>query len=191
MTEASDVIDLLAGLPPASALRAARPTARDYAQKSHDALFVAPAPGSMPLVERLAVAVFVALLHGDAPAIARYEAPLGQCGDRGPVPDLLPALRRVARAAATTGPYGNGDRSGPTLRVETAAFGARLAAALDYAHLLVFHPRDAGRAALEPLVAAGWGATEIVTLAQVVSFLCFQIRAGAGLRVLASMPAEG
>ena len=54
------------------------------------------------------------------------------------------------------------------------------------AHLLVFHPRDAGRDAIVALTEAGWNATDIVTLSQLISFLSFQIRAGAGLRVLAA-----
>ncbi|MGD9847264.1 MAG: CMD domain protein, partial [Variibacter sp.] len=59
-TEPGDAIDALAGLPAGSKLRAARPTAREYAQKSYEALLVSPAKGMMPLAERLAVACFVA-----------------------------------------------------------------------------------------------------------------------------------
>ena len=69
---------------------------------------------------------------------------------------------------------------------DASALGPRLAAAFDHAHLLVFHPRDAGRAAIEKLVAAGWSATDIVTLSQLIAFLSFQLRAAFGLRVLAA-----
>jgi CMD domain protein len=67
--------------------------------------------------------------------------------------------------------------------------GRRLTAALEHAHLLVFHPRDASAAALQKLLDAGWSTTDIVTLSQLVSFLAFQIRVVAGLRTLAA--AEG
>ena len=64
--------------------------------------------------------------------------------------------------------------------------GARLSAALDHMHLLVFHPRDAAPAALQVLLDAGWSTTDIVTLSQIAAFLSFQIRVVAGLRVLAA-----
>ena len=62
--------------------------------------------------------------------------------------------------------------------------GERLAAALDHAHMLVFHPRDADPAALQRLLDAGLSTTAIVTLSQLVAFLSFQIRVVAGLAVL-------
>jgi uncharacterized protein YciW len=63
----------------------------------------------------------------------------------------------------------------------------RLAAALQHAHLLTLHPRDARPAELQPLLSAGWSATgAIVTLSQLVSFLAFQIRTVAGLKALAA-----
>ena len=42
--------------------------------------------------------------------------------------------------------------------------------------MLVFHPRDAAPASLQALLDAGWSATDIVTLSQLVAFLSFQIR---------------
>ena len=62
--------------------------------------------------------------------------------------------------------------------------GARLAAALEHAHLLVFRPRDAASADMKALLAAGWSETGIVTLSQLVAFLSFQVRVVTGLRVL-------
>ena len=61
--------------------------------------------------------------------------------------------------------------------------GARLAAALEHAHMLVFRPRDAGAADMKALLAAGWSDTGIVTFSQLVAFLSFQMRVVAGLRV--------
>ena len=83
-------------------------------------------------------------------------------------------------AGATTGPYGaypagqlsREDVAGPRHRVaETrrAVLGERVSAALDHAHLLVFHPRDAEPAALHRLLDAGVSTTEIVTLSQLVA----------------------
>jgi CMD domain protein len=69
---------------------------------------------------------------------------------------------------------------------ESAALGARMAAALAHVHMLVFHPRDANPAALQALLDAGWSNAGIVTLSQLVAFLSFQIRAVAGLRTLAA-----
>ena len=100
----------------------------------------------------------------------------------------------IARGSVE-GPYGRypqgpltiEDKEGPDYQVSTdnrERLGSRLAAALEHAHLLVFHPRDASPAALQRLLDAGWSTTDIVTLSQLVAFLSFQIRVVAGLRVL-------
>lgn len=190
MTASDDVIDKLAGLPEASPLRAARPTAREYAQKSYDALLVSPAEGMMPLGERLAIACFIAGLHRDARAAAHYGGLL-MASEAAP---LASAIAEAVAAGTTSGPYGAfpagplsaEDVAGMRFAASASALGPRLAAAFDHAHLLVFHPRDAGREAIAKLVAAGWSATDIVTLSQLISFLSFQIRAAFGLRVLAA-----
>jgi uncharacterized protein YciW len=62
--------------------------------------------------------------------------------------------------------------------------------ALEHAHLLVFHPRDADPAALQALLDGGWSTTDIVTLSQLVAFLTFQLRVIAGLRALVASHAE-
>ena len=46
------------------------------------------------------------------------------------------------------------------------------------------HGYTATRHHLEALAAAGWSATGIVTLSQLVAFLAFQLRAATGLAVL-------
>ena len=71
-----------------------------------------------------------------------------------------------------------------------ALLGARLAAALAHAHLLAYHPRDASAGALQALQQAGWSETDIVIVSQLASFLSFQIRVVAGLRVLTARPAS-
>lgn len=188
----SDVIEGLAGLDPGStiaALRERRPRARENAQASYRALLDPAEAGGFPRADRLAVAAFVAGLHADAPAIAHYRARLAA-----DAPDLVDAVEREAERGRADGPYGRyragplsrEDRDGPVFKVaQRALLGERLAAALEHAHLLVFRPRDASAAGLRPLAAAGWTTAEIVTLSQLVAFLTFQIRAAAGLRVLA------
>ena len=192
----TDAIDHLAGIAPGSALdaaRARRPLARTQAQASHDALFHPADPGEMSLPERSAVAAFVAALHGMEDAMARHLASLP--------PALAGTVQAAAAAAAGQGPYGSypagpltpEDRPGPVYRLpepHRAALGPHLAAALDHAHMLVLHPRDAAPDHLQALLGAGWTTAGIVTLSQLVAFLSYQFRAAAGLRVLAATGAR-
>jgi CMD domain protein len=142
------------------------------------------------------VGAFVAGLHGDA-AIADHLA--ARLVARAAPSAHREAVGAAVTAAAAAGPYGRypagplsrEDSAGPRYRADGAirrALGPRLAAALEHAHLLVFHPRDAAPADLQALLDAGWSTTDIVTLSQLVAFLAFQIRVVAGLRVLAGRP---
>ena len=184
-----DVIDHLVGITQGSrldALRAQRVQARDNAQTSYLALFHPSEPIDISLVERYAVAVFVAGLHRQPAIQAFYAFGLPR------QPDLAPMLEAEIARGATAGPYGSypegllsaEDKDGPNYTAITA-LGPRLQAALAHAHMLVFHPRDASAPALRRLEAAGWSATGIVTLSQLVAFLSFQIRVIVGLRALA------
>ncbi|NUW32669.1 CMD domain protein [Nonomuraea sp. SMC257] len=195
----TDIIDRLAGIDPGSPLdrlRRRRPDAREHAQRGYLALFP-QATGSDPggggagevsLVERYAVAAFVAGLHRDPESARHYDDLLAAHA-----PDLAAVVSAEVKAAATTGPYGiypegplaGESVPGPVHRVgDRAALGDRLAAALEHAHLLVFRPREADPEALRALARAGWSTTGVVTLSQLVSFLTFQIRVVAGLRLL-------
>ena len=183
----SDIIDTLAGLDPGSPLaliRDRKPITRQQAQASHGALFAPADPGDVPISDRYVIATFISGLHGDETARAFYAAHLP------PMPALSAEIER-AQAVGPYGAYPKGplspeDLPGPDYKVAHAdALGPRLSAALTHVHMLVFHPRDANAAALDRLLAAGWSTTGIVTLSQLVSFLAFQIRAAAGLRVLA------
>lgn len=192
----TDVIDVLAGIEPDSALdrlRARRPESRHHAQGSYDALFAPADTAHANLAERAAVATFVAALHRQASAIAHYRALLAQEDERF-VPTVL-KLADTAVALTPEGPYGdftgeNAPESVPGPRFvitdlgSTYVLGDRLTAALEHAHLLTLHPRDAAPADLQRLEDAGWSATGIVTLSQLVAFLAFQLRVVAGLRVL-------
>ena len=189
-----DVIDKLAGLTPESPLAAIRdrkPVTRQNAQASYRALFEPVDPGDVSMRERFALASFVAGLHADAEAEAFYAAGLAP---------FIAALSAEIERGRAVGPYGAyppgplsaEDVAGPLYAVaepHRAVFGVRLTAALAHVHMLVFHPRDANAAALQALLDAGWSNAGIVTLSQLVAFLSFQIRAAAGLRILAgSMP---
>jgi CMD domain protein len=136
-------------------------------------------------------------LHAEPATREFYSAKLDASADR---PIVAAVDVEIARGR-TQGPYGayppgplsGEDRAGLIYRVSDEGrrtLGARLAAAFEHAHLLVFRPRDADPAALQGLVDAGWSTNDIVTLSQLVAFLSFQIRAVGGLRALAAAPAR-
>ncbi|MGY4285584.1 CMD domain protein [Bradyrhizobium sp. LM2.7] len=191
----TDIIDTLAGIEPGSALdaiRARRLQARDNAQKSYLSLFEPLDAGEVSLAERAAVAAFVAGLHGESPVSAFYRAKLAANADGAALVEAIEA--EIARGN-TSGPYGAfpagplsiENKAGLIYRVSAdrkPVLGARLVAALEHAHLLVFRPRDAASADMKVLLAAGWSDTGIVTLSQLVAFLSFQLRVVAGLRTL-------
>ncbi len=186
-----DVIDTLAGIRPGSRLdllRDRRPEAREHAQRAYEALFAPDSEQEVTLVERVALAAFVAGLHQD-PAVARHYA--DRLAEH--APDLRTTIEREIEASRTVGPYGVYDEPslaqesliGPAYRAgRRAALGERLATALDHAHLLVFRPRESSRDALKRLLDAGWTTTGVVTISQLVAFLTFQVRVVAGLRLL-------
>ena len=200
MTEAFDVIDGIVGIAPGSRLdriRAERPQARENAQASYDALFASPDSGGMSRAERFAVATFVAGLHEHRRLHDHYVLRLRQDGSAA----LVRAVAGAIATGRTRGPYG-AYPPGPLSAEDEPGLAfvmpaesrdiveARLAAALEHAHRLVFHPRDASPAALQALLDAGWTTTGVVTLSQLVAFLSFQIRVVAGLGVLAEAPGE-
>ncbi|MDP2374503.1 CMD domain protein [Reyranella sp.] len=186
----NDVIDTLVGIAPGSkldAIRAQRSEARKHAQASYTSLFEPRDWGGVTADERHAIAAFVAGLHGEPKTDVFYAAKL-------PV-GLRAAVATEVAAAKSKGPYGRfpkgplsaEDTPGPTWKVSDPgrkALGARLTAAFEHTHMLVFHPRDAAAPALQALLDAGWSTTDIVTLSQLVAFLSYQIRVVAGLRVL-------
>ncbi|CAN7200063.1 CMD domain protein [Bosea sp. LjRoot237] len=193
-----DILDRLAGVSVGSALdvvRHERPETRRNVQASYEALFETGDEAQITVAERYAIAGFVALLHdADGSAANHYLQLLEQ---RPEGDSLAGVLRRQAKRAATAGPYGaypsgplsRENLAGPIFRTEPsdrAVLGERLSAALEHAHLLVFHLRDAQASHLALLRQAGWSTAAIVTLSQIVAFLSFQIRAAHGLRVLGS-----
>jgi len=199
-TEA-DVIDHLAGIEKGSRLdrlRAERQQARDNAQKSYEALLAPMFPSGVTAEERYAVAAFVAGLHRDDRILAFYMDGLGA---QNPSRDVVEAIVAEIAHGAADGPYGRyppgpltvEDKVGPVHQISEpnrGTIGARLSVALEHAHMLTFHPRDATPEALQSLLDAGWSTTDIVTLSQLIAFLSFQIRVVAGLRVLARVCAS-
>lgn len=195
-----DIIDTLAGIEPGSALdaiRARRLQARENAQKSYLSLFAPIDASDFSLAERAAVAAFVTGLHGKSPVAAFYRDKLAANADGARLSEAIDA--EIARGR-TSGPYGSypagplsvENTAGLIYRVSAAgkpALGARLAAALEHAHLLVFRPRDAASDDMKALRGAGWSATGIVTFSQLVAFLSFQLRVVSGLRTLAAASA--
>lgn len=196
-----DAVDTILGIVPGSpldALRHRRPITRDNTQASYLALFHADQLEDAGLTERFAVAVFVALLHGNQAAATFYSQGLEEADAE---PGLVAWLREAAAAGAAQGPYGEYREPGlrredrPGLRWTAApeleeALGTKLAAALAHAHLLVFRPREASPDGLDALVRAGWSTTGIVTLSQLVAFLAYQLRVIAGLELLAGDTAQ-
>ncbi|MCC2593583.1 alkylhydroperoxidase domain protein [Tessaracoccus sp. OS52] len=191
----TDLIDALTGIRPGDALdsaRSRRPDARTHAQGSFLALFQPADASEVTLPERAAVALFVARLHGNQAAVSFYGSLLLETGGGAALEPLIVA---EATRAGGSGPYGafraeNADESvpGPEYTVDSVeasyVLDDRLAAALEHAHFLVMHPRDASRDRLRRLLDDGWSTTGVVTLSQLVSFLTFQLRVVHGLTVL-------
>ncbi len=161
---------------------------------AHRALFEPAEPGDVTLQERFAVATFVAGLHVQDEIAAFYAEHLARTKPSEAFVAVLLAQSALGRASGPYGAYPKGrlsaeDVAGPTFRPtepQRGVLGVRLTTALAHAHMLVFHPRDASAASLQELLDAGWSNTGIVTLAQLVAFLAFQIRTVAGLRAVAA-----
>ncbi|MGY8527556.1 CMD domain protein [Paracidovorax citrulli] len=170
MTEASsasatvnaDLIDRLAGLQAGGAthtLRHRRDKVANATQGSYDALFDPALPG-LTLDERLSVALYAARLTPAAELLAHYRERLQQAG------------ADAARIDAIA--------QGDVQTVEPA----RLRAMLAFTRALIEKPVEGDRDALLTLPAAGLSTPEVVTLAQLIAFLSYQVRLVAGLRAL-------
>ncbi|MGV8897486.1 MAG: CMD domain protein [Rhodoglobus sp.] len=192
----SDVIDTLVGIEAGDGLdliRSNRPEARTHAQGSFEALFAPRDAAAMSLSERFAIAAFIAALH-DVPSAVGFYGGLLTSSDLGGSSAFDVILAEAAYAKGY-GPYGafRGELAvetviGPEYAVDDLAgvyvLGERLSAGIEFAHFLIFHPRDASRTRLQTLLDAGWDADGIVTLSQLIAFLSFQIRVVAGLTAL-------
>lgn|SRR5699024_2066272 len=181
----TDIINQLAGIDDAEiiALRERRPDAVANAQISFEALLEPQDPGTFSYAERYAVAAFVAGVAQSGRAATFYLDLLADEAED----DLVAALQQAITAGTTTGPFHGGEF---TVFDPQSALGQRLAAGLDFAHLLTFHPKDASPASIGHLDAAGWSADDIVSLSQLIAFLAFQQRVAHGIQVLAGTGAQ-
>ena len=194
----ADIINLLAGIAandPLDGLRDHRAQAKENAQLSFEALLEPADPKGVSFRDRYAVAAFTAGLLGSARAEEFYRDLLRDEDESASwaVAELLDEA--TAAESARRGPYGDFESQalagenvpGPWFTAAEATaerLGEKLTAGLEFAHLLVLHPRDSRPGHLALLLEAGWDEDDIVTLAQLVSFLNFQIRISTGLAAL-------
>lgn len=194
----ADIINLLAGIAandPLDGLRDHRAQAKENAQLSFEALLEPADPKGVSFRDRYAVAAFTAGLLGSARAEEFYRDLLRDEDESASwaVAELLDEA--TAADSVRRGPYGDFESQalagenvpGPWFTAAEATaerLGEKLMAGLEFAHLLVLHPRDSRPGHLALLLEAGWDEDDIVTLAQLVSFLNFQIRISTGLAAL-------
>ena len=194
----ADIINLLAGIAandPLDGLRDHRAQAKENAQLSFEALLEPADPKGVSFRDRYAVAAFTAGLLGSARAEEVYRDLLRDEDESASwaVAELLDEA--TAADSVRRGPYGDFESQalagenvpGPWFTAAEATaerLGEKLMAELEFAHLLVLHPRDSRPGHLALLLEAGWDEDDIVTLAQLVSFLNFQIRISTGLAAL-------
>ncbi|MGI8913081.1 MAG: CMD domain protein [Chloroflexota bacterium] len=162
-TADQDVLNQWAGVEADSMvaqLRAERPDVAGAAQRSYQALLEPDAPGGVSRPEREMVALRVAVLTPCPPLVAWHQDRLRRLG----VSDA--AIIAVER-------FPSGDRPP-----------ARERAVLEYVDRLTRTPDMATAAHLAELKTAGLTPRDIVTIAQLVALLSFEVRVLAGLRLL-------
>ncbi|TEA78340.1 CMD domain-containing protein [Allopusillimonas ginsengisoli] len=161
-TPADDVIDMVVGLTPDDALyatRHARQKVVDATQASH-ALFFAPEGHQLPLGERLLIALHACRLSHAATLTQHYRAAL-----------QASSVDTAALAAVEAGDIATLPDS-------------PLKAMLVFTETLITRPIEGDKAALQALHTAGLSTPDIVTLAQLVAYLSYQIRVVAGLSAM-------
>jgi len=157
----TDVIDTLVGLAPnapLAKLRRERPDVVKHLQGSDDVIFAPADDGGLTPAERAAAGLRIAELLRDSVLVMHYRARL-----------------------ATLDPSG--------VLAKTVEGGARLTdarwdAILAHVDLVTRGPGAATREDIEGLTAAGLSSHAIVSLSQLISFVNFQARVLAGLRML-------
>lgn len=151
-----DVINQLAGLTTASAAaatwRARRSDVVKYVQASYDVLLGPKADNSLSPAERTVVGLRVATLTHSADLATHYRARLKELGCADEFVDAVIHF-----------PAGH-------------IFNQREAAILHHTDLMTAEPGAARQSHIAALQSAGLNTPEIVTLAQWVAFLSFQVR---------------
>jgi len=164
---------------PLHATRHARKKVVDATQASYDLFFrpgdvrpgdvrpghvrpgrVRPGDAGLPLAERLLVALHASLLSGSDALARHYRAALAEAGAD---PQALAAVEAGCEADLPA---------------------TRLREMLLFTRKLILRPVEGDEAALRRLKDAGMATPDIVTLAQLVAFLSYQIRLAAGLAAM-------
>lgn len=158
-----DVLADICGIEPGSRLehlRAARPEIVRQTQKTFLSIFEQETNTGLSRTEREAVAVWVATLAKSAEVAAFHRSRLIALGS---------ASEHLASIGAS---------------VEELDLTPRERALLRHVELLTIRPATAEKSDTDLLLNAGVSPTEIVTLAQLVAFLSFEIRTLAVLKAL-------
>ena len=159
---AADLIETLGGAGPALAeVLAERAEIMRLSQAAHDAVLLPHAPGGISHAERAALAARMARWHRDEALEVHYRERLAKAGE-------ISTLAAVATGAAPA----------------QAAQDARLRAIIRHVDLVTLAPKDATKADIAALVAAGVAEPDIVRLAELIAFVNYQVRVIAGLRLL-------
>lgn len=159
----SDAINELAGISEGSHAAAVRREKRDLvalAQASDQALLEPQDANGVSLRERHAIAYRVGLLTGFDAVATRHRTRLSSLG-----------MTEAEIAAIKEFPRGT-------------ALPARLAALLDHTDRVTREPGTSQPEHIEALEAAGLSPADIVTVAQLIGFLAYQVRAIAAARAL-------
>jgi CMD domain protein len=158
-----DVIDKVLGLSPSSpllALRAQRGKLKQLTQTSYVAALRPAEPRNFSYGERAALSARMAGLWNSAELVAHYRE-LAAAEDAG---EEVPSIADPAwRPSDETG---------------------RLFAVLRHVDLVTRNPKEATRANIEKLYAAGLDDRDIVTLAGLIAFVNYQVLVVAGLKML-------
>ncbi|MGX1791084.1 CMD domain-containing protein [Bosea sp. NPDC055332] len=135
----------------------------NLSQAAHDAVLLPRDPGGINRAERAALAARMARANADPALAEHYRGLLRQAGDS-------PAHLAIA------------DGADPA-----ADIGARLRAIIRHVDLVTHSPKDATKADIAALVAAGLSEPDIVRLAELIAFVNYQARVIAGLRLLGTI----
>jgi CMD domain protein len=164
-----DLIDQLAALQPGGAthlLRHQRDKVALATQGSYDGLFDPALPG-VTLLERLQVSLFACRISNADALAAHYRSRLQELST-----DAIE--NKAAQALIEAG-----------VSAELASLpDVRLRAMLNFTRTLILTPVEGDKAALLALSAAGISTPAVVTLAQLIAFLSYQIRLVSSLAAL-------
>jgi uncharacterized peroxidase-related enzyme len=164
-TSPDDLLDLALGATEGSArhrLRRQRARVADASQAAHEAIFDGALPG-LAIDERLEAAWVVAQASGCEALARHYREALA----------AVASFSEAAQAAGAVAATGHG-----------SAGHARREALLGFARTLAERPQEAGRDRLLALPAAGIDVDAVVTLAQLIGLVAFQVRVVAGLAAM-------